>query len=93
MGVSVLTAFLNRSSSFSAKSEAILDTEVVARFTYKISQHAGQAVHSPVASPSASPVTELPRPGAAGHRDEYVTCFISQAYIFSPINMLNFQRF
>lgn len=29
----VLTAFLNRSSSFSAKSEAILETGVVARFT------------------------------------------------------------
>lgn len=29
----VLTAFLNRSSSFSAKSEAILEIGVVARFT------------------------------------------------------------
>lgn len=29
----LLTAFLNKSSSFSAKSEAILETAVVARFT------------------------------------------------------------
>jgi hypothetical protein len=33
MGVAVLTAFLNKSSSFSAKSVAILEIGVVARFT------------------------------------------------------------